>query len=173
MVRRRVAVAVIDQESIVVDAVLQAKAASGSAVTHCTAAGEAMLLRGRLGEGGERGEAETAKGREGAVGRGGGRVTHEEVNHLVDGKGARAIVVQQRVQRLELHRQPGTPGHPVSNRRYRLSGEHATRTCCRLSSCSFPATIPAGTAGVAGIARAIPSIIAQITPRIIAPPPPK
>eukprot|EP01044_Picomonas_judraskeda_P001600 COSAG03_NODE_98_length_13005_cov_17.216953_14_plen_164_part_00 len=163
MVRRRVAVAVIDQESIVVDAVLQAEAASGSTVTHCTSAG--------LGDGGEGGRDRDRQ--RGAVGWGDGTVTHEEVNHLVDGKGARAIVVQQRVQRLELHRQPGTPGHPVSNRRYRLSGEHATRTCCRLSSCSFPATIPAGTAGVAGIARAIPSIIAQITPRIIAPPPPK
>jgi hypothetical protein len=111
VVRRRVAVAVIDQESIVVDAVLQAKAASGSAVTHGTAAGAAMLRRGRLGNGGARGEAETAKGREGAVGRGGGRVTHEEVNHLVDGKGARAIVVQQRVQRLKLR---GTSGRRVS-----------------------------------------------------------
>ena len=74
MVRSRVPVAVVNEEGIVVDTVLR------RAAVRCQRG-----LWTALGQG------------SGASG-----VTHEKVYHLVDGEGARAVVVEQRVERLQL-----------------------------------------------------------------------
>ena len=101
------------------------------------------------------------------------RVTHEQVNHLMDCEGAGAVVVQQGVERLELRStnsrlrtaRPGEGGRGGTGGRPSRLG----RTCSRLSSCMWFTTCPACPTGLALAPAAIssaPSII-----RIILHPP--
>ena len=90
VVRHRIVVAVVDEEGVVVDAVLWHPPASAPPVSVGTL--ELVGMRSRP--------------RKAWVWRGRGS-THEEVDHLVDGERAAAVVVEERVERLELRRPGG------------------------------------------------------------------